>query len=326
MLWAIGDSHGCFDALFSIVSHIKVIDEKPKIIFLGDYIDYGPSSKAILDFIMELDVEKVVLLGNHEDIMMGFYTQNFLFQEHGNAWFNGLGGQMTVKSLCANPKQTVMLRETSDFNDPSLFPIDEKYFNFIKSMPLHHVEKIGDQEFIFTHAPLSDIDYNISEVLSLKNCEDFQQYLKDSKLWIERSFLWSKNEPVKRYNNYINIYGHVPTLGIKRKYKHVYNYDPEIHDIFVSLTPAIFPPDVDLYGDSSEYGPFVYPFKGETLIGVDIDTSCVYGKKLTALGIEYDEEKNKPYLFRTLYFNNNGDYRSKLGVISSKKISFEKFS
>ncbi|MDR0355331.1 MAG: metallophosphoesterase, partial [Deltaproteobacteria bacterium] len=73
MIWAIGDIHGMFDPLKRLLERIREFDkpEDPaKVIFLGDYIDHGPSSKETLDLVMRLDLEKVCLAGNHEDMAL----------------------------------------------------------------------------------------------------------------------------------------------------------------------------------------------------------------------------------------------------------------
>ena len=56
MLFAMGDIHGEFDLLFDlyekIMDHSKQYDEPHTVIFLGDYVDRGSQSKAVIDFLM----------------------------------------------------------------------------------------------------------------------------------------------------------------------------------------------------------------------------------------------------------------------------------
>ena len=75
MIWIIGDIHGMFDPLKRLLSSIREFEEKQndpvsKIIFLGDYIDHGQSSKEVIDLIQRLDYEKVCLAGSHEDLAL----------------------------------------------------------------------------------------------------------------------------------------------------------------------------------------------------------------------------------------------------------------
>lgn len=69
--FAIGDIHGDIHALFRLLSKFPELDADDTIVFLGDYIDRGPRSKDVVDFVRKLPSEtkaKVICLrGNHED-------------------------------------------------------------------------------------------------------------------------------------------------------------------------------------------------------------------------------------------------------------------
>ena len=67
---AIGDIHGCLVALQSLV---ELIDPQPAdtIVALGDYVDRGPNSRGVIDYLIELRkrCRVVPLFGNHEEMM-----------------------------------------------------------------------------------------------------------------------------------------------------------------------------------------------------------------------------------------------------------------
>ena len=69
-IFAIGDIHGCFTALRNLVSSIQVQPDDV-LITLGDYVDRGPQSAAVLDWLIAFQRQNklVALRGNH-DIMM----------------------------------------------------------------------------------------------------------------------------------------------------------------------------------------------------------------------------------------------------------------
>ncbi len=74
IIYAMSDIHGCLDAL---VDQMKWIDLAGgnRVVFLGDYIDYGSDSRGVLQFIMDLQKQfgrhKVVALkGNHEQALL----------------------------------------------------------------------------------------------------------------------------------------------------------------------------------------------------------------------------------------------------------------
>jgi serine/threonine protein phosphatase 1 len=149
MLYAIGDIHGRFDLLQKlyneILDDIKKVDDPfgAQIIFLGDYIDRGPESKQVLDFLMDLsdydhpNVKHIILIGNHElmmlDSWMGIYDGNFSMWTHN-------GGVQTLKSF-GLPKEPI--RDN---------PIIEPYAKWIALLPTYAMT----DDYIFCHSGYFD--------------------------------------------------------------------------------------------------------------------------------------------------------------------------
>ncbi|HTQ08342.1 MAG TPA: metallophosphoesterase family protein [Polyangiaceae bacterium] len=69
--FAIGDIHGETSHLFKLLSCLPTLDGDDTVVFLGDYLDRGPSSKDVIDYVRSFSTRtpaKVVCLrGNHED-------------------------------------------------------------------------------------------------------------------------------------------------------------------------------------------------------------------------------------------------------------------
>ncbi|MDB4998073.1 MAG: serine/threonine protein phosphatase [Myxococcaceae bacterium] len=70
--FAIGDIHGDLQALKRLIGKLPTLDAKDTLVFVGDYIDRGPQSKQVIDFIRhtlpkETKAKIVALRGNHED-------------------------------------------------------------------------------------------------------------------------------------------------------------------------------------------------------------------------------------------------------------------
>jgi serine/threonine protein phosphatase 1 len=85
LVYAIGDIHGRYDLLKSLWAQIEddvkrrsAGAEEVKVVFLGDYIDRGPDSREVLEFLADLKAsppawcEPLFLIGNHELIMLHF--------------------------------------------------------------------------------------------------------------------------------------------------------------------------------------------------------------------------------------------------------------
>ena len=77
-IYAIGDVHGRFDLLETMAA--KIADdlsaspaERTLEIFIGDYIDRGPQSREVVEWLiatLPLANERICLLGNHEDLLL----------------------------------------------------------------------------------------------------------------------------------------------------------------------------------------------------------------------------------------------------------------
>jgi diadenosine tetraphosphatase ApaH/serine/threonine PP2A family protein phosphatase len=90
--FAIGDIHGCIGLLRALMVRIEreAAGEAFKLVFIGDYIDRGPDSRAVVEELMALQQrmgdDVVFLMGNHEE-------QALYSVEHGThagSWmFNG---------------------------------------------------------------------------------------------------------------------------------------------------------------------------------------------------------------------------------------------
>ena len=87
-IYAVGDIHGCLDRLEMLLDEVQPDLEKDVLLFVGDYIDRGPDSRGVVDYVLGLQQkyprEHVVCLkGNHEamllDFLQGREREKFLF-------------------------------------------------------------------------------------------------------------------------------------------------------------------------------------------------------------------------------------------------------
>lgn len=98
MLYAVGDIHGEFNKLQDlhrqIMMHSAAYDNNT-IVFLGDYIDRGPDSEKVLDFLMSepfTGFKHIFLKGNHEDMLeRAVFKDELLYQ---NTWIVNGGHEM----------------------------------------------------------------------------------------------------------------------------------------------------------------------------------------------------------------------------------------
>ena len=92
-IFAIGDIHGCFNALETLMEAVSPAADD-ELIFLGDYVDRGPNSAHVIEYILQLpESQRTTLLGNHEIMMLEFRAQ----VPDSSRWV-GYGGAETLAS------------------------------------------------------------------------------------------------------------------------------------------------------------------------------------------------------------------------------------
>lgn len=135
--FAIGDVHGQFSTLKKLLAKLPVDLERDELVFLGDLIDRGPSSRQVLEFVMQLQTDfpnVTVLKGNHEETMLKSChdAQEFSF------WM-AMGGDTTYLNYCtkANILWTSFAKE---------FP--STTYQYLENLPFCY----ENQHAIFVHA------------------------------------------------------------------------------------------------------------------------------------------------------------------------------
>lgn len=103
--WIIPDIHGCARTLKTLLEYMLHATKDDDLYFLGDYIDRGPDSKEVLDYLMGLQEKgwKVhCLKGNHEDYCVKAWEadQTFhLFKPKVQKEWENVGAKETFKSF-----------------------------------------------------------------------------------------------------------------------------------------------------------------------------------------------------------------------------------
>jgi len=135
---AISDIHGCLEPLEKMWEVIAPQAED-RIIFMGDYIDRGPDSKAVIDFIIDKqqDFNIIALTGNHEEK----FSLSEMDHTDCEGWINYWGGQPTLDSYGPN-----------GFED-----VPESHWHFIRHLKPYY----ETDTHIFVHANLEhDVPLN----------------------------------------------------------------------------------------------------------------------------------------------------------------------
>lgn len=150
--FAIGDIHGETSHLFKLMACLPKLDEKDTLVFVGDYVDRGPKSADVVDYVRTLGARtpaKVVCLrGNHEDAWIRVV-------EHGWDEFvappgNGCLAAMRSYTGGAFPREGELPKrdEQMALTSGSFFPDD--VIDWFRTLPYW----FEDEHAIYVHAGL----------------------------------------------------------------------------------------------------------------------------------------------------------------------------
>lgn len=133
---AIGDIHGCLTALTTLLDFVAAAPDD-RIIALGDYVDRGPDSRAVLDLLIALHAEGrlVALRGNHEEMMTEAHTA--ASKDSRFMWL-ACGGRETLQSY------RVQFPEASDLKE-----IPDSHWRFLERDCVDYYEA---ESHFFVHA------------------------------------------------------------------------------------------------------------------------------------------------------------------------------
>ncbi|MDR1546357.1 MAG: metallophosphoesterase [Deltaproteobacteria bacterium] len=310
MIWVIGDIHGMLDPLKRLLSSIRRLEEKndpiEKIIFIGDYIDHGPSSKEVMDLLLRLEHDKVLICGNHEDMALNFINNHLKYlYRYGNIWF-GNGATHTYASIFDISKFNNLIEtlytdsdnyfrgdyHRVNFLDYNGLKLPKKYEQFLKNLQYVHREiiNVGDQQISFTFCHgLPRWDQTLTEQ-RIKTYDDFRAYMErptvicsglngDSqfknypdkynimRIPMDENFIWGRDYAFRYgYQGDVIIHGHTPTIMYKQYYVG-YNLAKQCSKQFIS-----FYSDVDwpfLFSRDPEAGYEALDASGQTPRRID---------------------------------------------------------
>lgn len=122
---AIGDIHGCARSLKALWKKLEPYKESLHI-FVGDYIDRGPGSRQVIDFLLAACEERecIFLRGNHEQMLLDALQKN----RYAHWMING--GDRTLKSYGDTTELTNLPDEHLEFYEHTLpyFENDDYFF------------------------------------------------------------------------------------------------------------------------------------------------------------------------------------------------------
>lgn len=158
-IYAVADIHGHLDILKETMKRVELSGDN-KLIFLGDYIDSGPSSKETLEYIFNLQKQYpnqiVALKGNHEEWFI-----DWLENEIEIAYFQADKDFATLKTFLKSNQLGIIANYLQ--KGKSLFEVNDiikKYIkancpeliSWVKKLPVYY----ETENQIFVHAGVDE--------------------------------------------------------------------------------------------------------------------------------------------------------------------------
>lgn len=187
MIYVTADIHGYYEAFLRLLGEIHFSSED-FLYVIGDTIDKGPASFAVLEHIMRAENMELIL-GNHEEFLLEalksrvYGKRNFIDME---LWCKH-GGEKTFQEFMQMPKER-----------------QQEIFRFLSTRPLYRI--IGSTVLVHGGVLLHRRQYNSWEEL-------MEEQDRQTLLWTKEEFL--KNPFAVNLEGRV-IFGHTPTSEIQR--------------------------------------------------------------------------------------------------------------
>jgi serine/threonine protein phosphatase 1 len=193
--FAVGDVHGRADLLTEMLSLLEERAEadrrdggEPIVVFLGDYVDRGPNSPAVIDLLLQgrpHGYRRHCLKGNHEQSMLMFMEAPL----ENRAWLLQ-GGAETLVSYGVQPPPPVAAQDEDWLGVAAALKarVPQAHLDFLKGLERY----VAYGDYAFVHA-------GVDAARTLEDQTDDDLY------WIRDRFIASK----RRFSHRV-VHGHTP--------------------------------------------------------------------------------------------------------------------
>lgn len=192
VVYAVGDVHGCLrearELERAILQDGSESEGEKWIVYLGDYLDRGPDSAGVLDFLLTRlpqDWRRICLAGNHEVMAL-----EFLANPKPNASWLEFGGVETLSSYGIS-SGSLATKSTAERRAIIQSHVPEEHLAFLAEMP----SLLSLPGWIFVHA-------GIRRQLSISEQSELDLF------WIRDEFF---NAPVEQGDTV--VHGHTPATA-----------------------------------------------------------------------------------------------------------------
>jgi serine/threonine protein phosphatase 1 len=202
--YVVGDTHGCYDEFLELIEIIQKDDINAKFILLGDIVDRGPKTVALINWAMEnisSDGKYQMVMGNHEEEKIQWWDQNIGYLEYSKR--RGYIEDFTLDDAAykvSNDRYDFQLQ----FKELGLGGKEIKNaVDFFRTLPYYKDIVVNNQRFIIAHAgmPYSAVDEETNTIKPNLTARD------------KEFIVWDRDiDGFNAVENAILVHGHTPTI------------------------------------------------------------------------------------------------------------------
>jgi serine/threonine protein phosphatase 1 len=192
-IYIIGDIHGRFHVLKTLLNKIKFDYKNDLLIILGDIVDGSDKSKQVIDELIKIK-NKVFIIGNHD-----YWYMNYIFNNDMNKYWLNQGGANTLNSYGAKIKPNKNINKNPDIKDIKNVKIPKEHINFLVNGLFYFIYMNN----LFVHGGFNpNVDIKEQELYKL--------------MWDRDLITYAQNNNIEKYENV--FIGHTSTQIIDRNW------------------------------------------------------------------------------------------------------------
>ena len=187
-IFAIGDIHGCAQQLATLLDRIPCDRKRDTLIFLGDYINRGPDTKAVLDILLELKescADIHFLKGNHEQELLEYTATGHVDSLR---TLREMGVEATVESYGAR---------VHSLGGLGCFPMEHR--KFLQALKFFHLQ----DDYLFLHA---DINQELLHCPMTESEDRMRRRVMEAGLLSSRRLAQEQSTGIDTFI----VFGHIP--------------------------------------------------------------------------------------------------------------------
>jgi len=223
LLYAVGDIHGEAEKLDELLDLLP-LRQGDRLVFLGDYVDRGPSSFDVIARLIELKDQYscVFLLGNHESMFLDFLGWSDESYFGGDAFLMN-GGDRTLDSYGYFDREQP---------DRASFNLPKDHEDFLLGLTLYYREA----DYLFVHAGLDRTELG---------CGDVDYALRRSRV---EDLLWNRTTAELPHSLGVTvIYGHTPAEDFSVRWNAPFSIGVDTGAVYGGPLTAIRLPDEKVF-------------------------------------------------------------------------------